>query len=178
MGSSKMAQQNDITAEPTKPPPKANNSEDRPCGPYQPSSVKAVERPWCLLSEEWVKSYVPRPPPEILEPRATETEYAAATKQPFQVAGLPPSTPRAEWKCLEKARDCVAHYRACQARRADAAASSPSQATLSPHPPASPPRSMRLRPRRSPHHMPVDPPMASVATLLYLRPKKRPWKGQ
>ena len=95
-----MAQQTEITTEPTKPPLKATNSEDRLYGPHQPLSMKAVERPWYLSAEEWVNNYVPRPPREVIEPQVTEAEYAAAMRQPFEVAGFPPPTPRAKWKFL------------------------------------------------------------------------------
>ena len=107
--------------------------------------------------EEWVRNYVLRTPPEVLEPRAAKVDYAMATKQSFQVARRSPPTPRAEWKGLEKARDCVARYRACQACCAATAASPRMQATSRPPPPASPPSPIRLRPR-GPRHMPVDSP--------------------
>ena len=162
-----MSEQTEIAGEPT-------------YGSQQPSAMKAAERPWCLSSEEWVRNYVLRPPPEVLEPRATEADYAAATKQSFQVARRSPPTPGAEWKGLEKARDCVARYPACQACCAATAASPRMQVTSRPPPQASPPSPIRLQPR-GPRHMPVDSPMESVAALRYLRPKppkKSQRKGQ
>ena len=74
-----MSEQTEIAGEPT-------------YGSQQPSAMKAAERPWCLSSEEWVRNYVLRPPPEVLEPRATEADYVCRGNKTVIPGGTPFAT--------------------------------------------------------------------------------------